>query len=203
MASRAKRQSDEIYNARRRFRREAERYMKKAAGAKGATKSRYEAQARQALNRAAATYEKFNIGKTQLDTVARQLDVEASQLKPAKRLNADRRMKAINKSYESLEGVKALTSDRDASAKAILSSGNVGSRFYGGFSEIWATSEEGKANPNAAIADFFGVEDVMAVLEMLESAGIDIYQASENSEVYKSVQLALQKFALTYKHAGA
>ena len=202
MASRAKRQSDELYNARRRFRREAERYMKKAAGSKGATKSRYEAQAQQALKRAALTYDRFNSAKTQLASVATQLGIEASQLKPAKQLNADRRAKAISKSYEALEGVKSLTSDRDMCAKAILSSGNIGSRFYGGFSEAWVTSEEGKANPNAAIAEFFGVEDVMAALEMLEAAGIDIYQASENFEFYKSVQLALQKFALEYKHAS-
>lgn len=202
MASRAKRQSDAMYNARRRFRREAERYMKKAAGAKGATKSRYEAQAQQALKRAAATYEKFNSGKTQIAAVAKQLNIELSQL-DTKKISAAKRAKAIAKSYESLEGVKTLTSDRNTSAKAILSSGNVGARFYGGFSEIWATSEEGKAKPNAAIADFFGVEDVLAVLEMLEAAGIDIYRASENSDVYKSVQLALQKFVLEYKHARA
>ena len=48
--ARAKRESDNVYNARRRYRRQAERYLAKAEKASGIRKARYEAQERDAKN---------------------------------------------------------------------------------------------------------------------------------------------------------
>ena len=54
--ARAKRQSDDVYNARRRYRRQAERYLAKAEKASGLKRARYQAQARAATIKAAQTY---------------------------------------------------------------------------------------------------------------------------------------------------
>ena len=54
--ARAKRDSDDVYNARRRYRRQAERYLAKAEKASGLERARYQAQARNATIKAAQTY---------------------------------------------------------------------------------------------------------------------------------------------------
>lgn len=87
-------------------------------------------------------------------------------------------------------------------AKEILSTGNVGSRFYGGLVDIWGDTPEHREHPNQSILDFFGTDSMMDVIEDLEAEGIDLYTPDENEDVYKSAQLALQQYILKVKRVN-
>ena len=91
---------------------------------------------------------------------------------------------------------------RDEMAKEILSTGNVGSRFYGGLVDIWGDTPEHREHPNQSIFDFFGTDSMMDVIEDLEAEGIDLYTPDENEDVYKSAQLALQQYILKVKRVN-
>lgn len=91
----------------------------------------------------------------------------------------------VDQSLNALAGSKPET--RDQMAHDILSTGNVGSRFYGGLVQVWDGTEESRRHPNRAILEFFGAESIMDVLEELEAQGIDLYTPDENDDVYKSV----------------
>ena len=47
--------------------------------------------------------------------------------------------------------------------------------------------------------EYFGANDLLDVLEDLVDAGIDLYAPDVNDDVYKSVQLKLQRFILQRK----
>lgn len=190
--ARARKRSDDVYNARRRFRRQAERYIKKANETAGVAKNRYESMARNALEKAIASYagnkpqgkiaqlaEKLNITQARVDII-RTNEIETKEY----------RENFITKSKSAL-----FTSNKDKSrndmAKDILSDKNVASAFYGGLSDIWANTEVGRENPNKAITEYYNVESIMDVIEMLENAGVDIYKPSENGDTYMGVALKI------------
>ena len=75
--SREKRDSDETYNARRRYRRQAERFIKKADESSGILKSRYEAQARNATINALSTYAKGQQPKGRVKQLTEMLGIDA------------------------------------------------------------------------------------------------------------------------------
>lgn len=193
--SRQKRQSDDVYNARRRYRRQAERYLAKAEKSSGVQKARYEAQARAATISAIKTYGKGQKVQGQVAKLAGKLGID----KPvsASAVSARERSTLIERSYSALSGKAART--RDEMAREILSTGNIGSRFYGGLVQVWDYSEESRQHPNRAILEFFGKESLMDVLEELEARGIDLYAPDTNADVYKSVQLQLQMYVLNTK----
>ena len=83
-----------------------------------------------------------------------------------------------------------------------MSTGNVGSRFYGGLVDIWGDTPEHRAHPNQSILEFFGTDSMMDVIEDLEAEGIDLYTPDENEDVYKSAQLALQQYILKVKRVN-
>lgn len=199
--SRARKKSDDLYNARRRWRRAAERYLKKADASVGATKSRYEAQARHAVQNALLSY---SVSKPRgvLGKLASRLGVDINESKAVIRnmngkydpVSYDMDSRSVLVGNQLTSGSKAA---RDEMARNILSIGNIGSRFYGGLVEVWGGSEEGRAHPNRAIMRYFGVDSIMDVMEMLEDEGIDLYAPDVNDDVYKSIQLNLQMFILT------
>lgn len=206
--ARARKQSDDVYNARRRFRRQAERYLAKAEGASGLQKARYEAQARAATMNAMRTYGKGQKPQGQVKKLAERLEITqgtfATQaaLKGAQRkgISQSELSRLMQQSYSALRGTGQKS--RDDMAREILSTGNVGSRFYGGLVQIWDGSEESRQHPNRAILEFFHAESLMDVLEQLEEQGIDLYTPDVNEDVYKSAQLQLQKYVLTTRHAN-
>lgn len=199
--ARARRQSDDVYNARRRYRRQAERYLSKAKKASGLEKARYQAQARNATIKAAQTYSK---GQKPQGRVKALMDQQGIGTDTIAAVSAAKGRKSggiganverlVNQSLSALAGRESKS--RDDMARSILSMGNVGSRFYGGLVQIWDETEESRQHPNRAILDFFGVESIMDVLEELEAQGIDLYSPDENDSVYKSVQLKLQQYIL-------
>lgn len=199
--ARAKRQSDDVYNARRRYRRQAERYLAKAEKASGLKRARYQAQARDATLKAAQTYAQGQEPQGQVKSLMERQGIDRGTIAA---VSAAKGYKSggIGGSVERLvsQSLNALVGNgektRDQMARDILSTGNVGSRFYGGLVQVWDETEESRRHPNRAILEFFGAESIMDVLEKLEAQGIDLYTPDENDDVYKSVQLKLQQYIL-------
>ena len=181
--SRARKAGDDIYNARRRFTRAAERYEKKARSATGTLEGKYKALAREELKNALATYEKPPGAKKFLE-LAEKLDVDLSFSKPT----TDKRSRLINASMESLEStLDDVDFRRDREANAILNS-NVGHRIYGGLANVWS----GKSGDiNELIMRHFGVDSMADVIERIE-AEIDIYADPEKTEKYDEIKAAIE-----------
>ena len=108
----------------------------------------------------------------------------------------------VSRLIERSKQTLASAETRDTMAKEILSTGNVGSRFYGGLVDIWGDTPEHREHPNQSILDFFGTDSMMDVIEDLEAEGIDLYTPDENEDVYKSAQLALQQYILKVKRVN-
>ena len=202
---RARKRSDDIYNARRRWTRAAERYMKKAETAKGVEKARYQRLAAAQIEKSLMTYQKEPLGKTA--ELAEKLGVTkagamatafAKGFTGSKSLTREQIMKVTEWSMKALSGNKK--DRRDAMAKEILKIDNIGSRFYGGLVDVWGGSEDTRQHPNQAILDYFGADSVMDVLESLEAAGIDIYTPIDNDSTYKSIQLRIQEYILANRN---
>ena len=149
---------DTAHNARRRYYRAAERYLKDAASAAGATAARYRELARQKLNDALKTYDK---GTTQafakpIQKIANALGIDLSEERrktqaQSKKANEEIRKGAIelgkgSRSFQALEGTRkgaAAQTLREDEARAILNS-PIGQRIIGGTVEVW---EEGARIP--------------------------------------------------------
>lgn len=203
---REKRASDETYNARRRYRRQAERFIKKADESSGILKSRYEAQARNATINALITYAKGQQPKGRVKQLTEMLGIDAKtvqQVAFAKGMQSGGVSTGlVSRLVQRSKQTLASAETRDAMAKEILSTGNVGSRFYGGLVDIWGDTPEHRAHPNQSILEFFGTDSMMDVIEDLEAEGIDLYTPDENEDVYKSAQLALQQYILKVKRVN-
>ncbi len=207
--ARAKRASDDVYNARRRYRRQAERYEKLSEKATGVVKARYQAQAKAAIGKAMVTYSGKNKPQGAVKKVAERLGVTQAQsmlgvvVKGAKagagarNVSRETATRLVQESLSALAGNKDMK--RDQMARDILSIGNVGSRFYGGLVDVWGKTEESRKHPNKAILEYFGKSSIMDVIEELEDTGIDIYTPTQNDDVYISVQLKLQTYVLTHR----
>lgn len=203
MMARAKRESDDVYNARRRFRRQAQRYLAKAQKSSGVEKLRYEAQARAATVSAMRTYGKGQKVQGQVKKLAETLSISQEDITRATKGRSTSQAditRLIESSKSALVGSQSMA--RDDMAREILKTGNIGSRFYGGLVQIWDTSPENRLHPNKAILEFFGVDSLMDVLEMLEAQGINLYSPDTNDQVYKSAQLKLQEYILITRRMG-
>ena len=207
-APRKKRQSDDVYNSRRRFRRQAQRYLAKANNSGGLERARYEALARNATMNAIRTYSSGQKVQGQVKALADRLDITERSFGlrafahgfNQSGVNAKQVSDLVQKSYSALVGYSGSKGkSRDDMARDILSAGNIGSRFYGGLVQIWGKNEESRKHPNKAILEYFDANDLLEVLEGIEDAGIDLYAPDVNDDVYKSVQLKLQRFILQRK----
>ena len=203
---REKRDSDETYNARRRYRRQAERFIKNADESSGILKSRYEAQARNATINALSTYAKGQQPKGRVKQLTDMLGIDAKtvqQVAFAKGMQSSGVSTGlVSRLVQRSKQTLASAETRDEMAKEILSTGNIGSRFYGGLIDIWGDTPEHRRHPNQPILEFFGADSIMDVIEDLEAAGIDLYTPDENEDVYKSIQIALQQYILNVKRVN-
>ena len=190
--ARARKRSDDVYNARRRFRRQAERYIKKANETAGVAKNRYEAMARNALEKAIASYA-GNKPQGRIAQLAEKLNITQARVDIIRTNEIKTKEGSANFIAESRSALFTSGKDksRDDMAKDILSDKNVASAFYGGLSDIWANTEAGRENPNKAITEYYGAESIMDIIEMLENAGVDIYKPSENGDTYIDVALKI------------
>lgn len=204
--ARARKTGDTFYNARRRYQRSAERYMKQANQSTGATAARYRELARRELNNALSTYDQSttqNYNKP-IQNLANQLGVDLSvkrqELQAMKQETAaKRRERAKDKSSERLvSNVKDPEQMREQEAKAIFNT-SIGSRIIGGLVDIWdinARDAKGKYDKKkifAAIFDYLKVSSFAELLQKMEDALGDIlYNGSDSEVMYETVKLLIQ-----------
>lgn len=186
--ARAKRQSDRLYNARRRYRRKAERLLRQAKETIGAAAERMRVLARDNIERALNTYQSGHEPSGKIAELAKSLGVRLKGKEtPVDYTSSEQVEKVVQESLQTLENRK---DTRDYEAKIILQRGNIGARFYGGLIDIWADADY--ADRDAAILDYFGADSLMDVLEELEQSGIDIYSSSASDEYYMNTALSIR-----------
>lgn len=208
--ARAKTKADEIYNARRRYYRAAQRNLKKAEQSSGATAARYRNLAKQNLDDAMATYD---LGITQMfskpiENIARELGVDIKKRREnlqrlseqeQGRYRARREKIAGQESKKVLEGSLQDESIRaEYEARALFNS-PIGSRILGGLVDVWrepATDKNGKVDKSKiipAILDYFKVDSLSDVLNKLEKVlGESLYSNPENTDIYENVKIIIQ-----------
>ena len=208
--ARAAKEGDIFYNARRRYQRSAERYMKKAEQASGATAARYRNLAKQDLDKALSTYDK---GTTQnfskpIQSLANKLGVDLSRKRAQLKSMSDKSAKSLRETAEQkstarLEGaVKDYEQRRQAEARAVFSS-DVGSRIIGGLVDVWrdkavTIGEDGKSKVDKkkmmqAIMDYFKVDNLADVLMQIEKQiGDVLYEGGDTDMLYETVKLTIQ-----------
>ena len=203
--ARARRKGDEFYNARRRYQRAAERNMKKAEQASGATAARYRNLAKQDLQKALETYDK---GTTQnfskpIQKLANDLGVDLGEKRARMKGLRDKaakdlQTKAVEKSTERLAGAMETSEQlRQAEARAVFSS-EVGHRIIGGLVDVWRDKavKGGKVDKEKmmkAIYDYFQVDNLADVLQKVEqSLGEVLYQDADTDTIYETVKLTIQ-----------
>lgn len=205
-AARAKKASDEIYNARRRYTRKAERYMKQADKSYGAVRERYVMLAKREAEKALSTYDKepsFQKLSKGLQRVALETDAQFS--KPA---NDAQRQKLISRSRRTLES--NIQDRREYEGHAIMSS-SIGSRIIASLESLWrdyatVNPETGKTEidwsaASKAIFEHMSqqtgkpVNDWLGVIEAFEQnpeISADLYKDPKNDIRYDAVVQAAQ-----------
>lgn len=162
--ARAKRESDKLYNARRRLKRQAERYRKQSEISTPLKASRLQQQAKYLESQASRLYK----GK---DTAKNQARIKAQ-------------------SYSALQGTREDTQKRrDIEALEIMKT-NVGAKIYGATVSIWQDSAY--PDRNKALIKHFGVTDLMGVIEKFEAEfGEKLYSDDFEPNLKPSEALAL------------
>lgn len=184
--ARLKRKSDATYNARRRYRRQAERYEKKAASSSGLEKSKYTQLAKISLEKAYALYDDSTSAKG-----TRKMQEMSQRLSPRRAVRELTSKEKSNLIRRSTGATKSGMSDdeaREIEAQDILSS-SVGDRVYGALVDVWRDSSY--SDRDVAIMDHFGVDSMADVIAAIEAAAIDIYSDPESLERYDEVRTAI------------
>lgn len=205
--ARARRKGDDAYNARRRYTRKAERYMKQADASYGVSRERYIALAKREAEKALSIYDKepsFQKLSKGLQRVA--LETNAQFAKPA---NDAQRQKLISRSKRALES--NVENRREYEGRAIMSS-SVGSRIIASLEPIWRQYAEynqkskkyGIKNWDEVAPKIFEymsevtgkeITDWMGVIEAFENnpeIGADLYKDPKNDIRYDAVVQAAQ-----------
>lgn len=205
MARKRQAQSDDTYNARRRFTRAAERNLTKARRSSGATAQRYRQLARQNFESALELYDPKSGRKpsrimTQLaDELG--LDMERSRSE-AGRAN---RLELIERSFGTLEtNLTDVQFRREQEARALLNDDRIGSRILGGLVDVWREAatvidENGMAHiDNSKIMptlfDYFKVDNLADMISKLEdSIGSKLYEMKGDVDtIYEHVKVLIQ-----------
>lgn len=204
--ARAAKSGDTAYNARRRYSREAQRYMERADSTTNENeRERLTYLAKQSAEKAMATYEKkpsFAKLPKGLKEVALRTGAEFSEL-------SERSISMLVKnSTRALEG--EITDRRSYEGKAIMRS-NAGSRIMAALEPIWSefsyVDEDGKRHIDwkSAEAEIFSrlsdetgkeITDWLGVVEAFQDnpqIGKDLYADLENDQRYDSIVQAAQR----------
>ena len=201
-ASRAKKGSDEMRNARRRFERQAYKHLKEADKAAGEYKKRLKTLAETEFKRASGGYTVESARKAFVEKVKAKTGIDIDEVRkvkksftaPMRENYIKRSLKALTKRYENEQA------GREALATELLEIPMVARRIYGATESIWnATDEEGyKLDPserNQAIMDYFGKSDMLAIIEMFEKEVGGLYDVDEGegSDNYDAFLLKAEK----------
>ena len=214
---------DTATNARKRFYRSAERYMKEADKTSGVTAERYRYLARQEFDKAVNTYDPTTtqpFSRPIRNLAARfgvDLEQERERMKENKKKQAAKRMKLIG--TEEQEAAKTgpsfrslVSSRRDKEtlrqeeARAIMNS-PIGQRVLGGLIDVWRdeafVEEEGpqgmrktldRSKIYPALFKHFKVDNLADLLEKIEKmTGETLYKHPNEDEWYESAKITIQK----------
>lgn len=150
MARKPRPTGDQATNARKRFYRSAERYLKQAAKAVGATAAKYRRLAQEELENAISTYSKKTTQKFSkpIQRLANELGVDLEREREKIKKRSDESAEKVRKEAIDL-GAKSksarslakreITIDelREEEARKLLNNDVIGSRILGGLVEVW------------------------------------------------------------------
>lgn len=210
--ARAKRPTGDLANtARKRYYRDAERYLRQAENSTGATAARYRSMAQIRLNEALNTYTKSttqNFAKP-IQNIANKLGVDLNVARDKIRSRSAKQEKQIrSRAIDETQSLYALRSSQDAEtlrqneARAILDS-PIGRRIIGGTVDIWqekatVTLPDGstkidKSKIIPALYEHFEVDNLADLLDAIEKkSGEDLYKSPDDEAFYESVKITIQ-----------
>lgn len=210
--ARAKRPTGDLANnARKRYYRDAERYLRQAENSTGATAARYRSMAQKRLNEALNTYTKSttqNFAKP-IQNIANQLGVDLNEARDKLRSRSAKQEKQIrSRAIDETQSLYALRGSRDPEtlrqreARALFNS-PIGSRIIGGTVEIWqdkatVTMPDGstqidKSKILPALYEYFEVDNLADLLNAIETmSGEDLYKSPDDEAFYESVKITIQ-----------
>lgn len=215
MARSRRKTGDDATNARKRYYRSAERYMKQADESTGATAARYRQLARTQLDNALNTYSKSTTQKFSkpIQKLANDLGVSLEEERKRIQSRGDEYAEKIRSAAIDLkEGsrsakalARSITDDetkRQDEARVVLNS-PIGSRILGGLVDVWQdeatiedesgelTVDQSKILP--ALFDYFEVDNLADMLEKVEEIiGDKLYADEDSDAMYEAVKILLQ-----------
>lgn len=203
---------DQATNARKRYYRAAERYLKQAENAVGAEAAKLRSLAELRLNDAVKTYSK---GTTQqfsksMQRIANQLGVDLNEKRREMQSMSAKQEAAIRgKAISEARSIEAKASAfepetmRQREARALLNS-DIGSRIIGGTVSVWqdaatVETDEGSKIDNTKIIPelykFFKVDNLADLLDKIQDITGDIlYQDMTSEHIYESAKIAIQTY---------
>lgn len=210
--ARAKRPTGDLANtARKRYYRDAERYLRQAENSTGATAARYRAMAQIRLNEALNTYTKSttqNFAKP-IQNIANKLGVDLNVAREKISSRSAKQEKQIrSRAIDETQSLYALRSSQDSEtlrqneARALFNS-PIGSRIIGGTVDIWqqkatVTLPDGstkidKSKIIPALYEHFEVDNLADLLDAIEKrSGEDLYRSPDDEAFYESVKITIQ-----------
>ena len=196
MARARRKTGDDATNARKRYTREASRYLRQADNATSPQmQARYRELARKSAEDALSTYEKqvpFSKMRKDLQEVALRTGAEFSTVDDAKRGKIRQRMITDKTSSRALRKERDTAQRRDYEARSLLNT-HVGNRIFGSLAEIWQDAIDSSGNLDRdemerLIFDFLGVSDWMSAIERFEEVfGEELYAEPENTFRYDNI----------------
>lgn len=212
--ARKRKAGDIATNARKRYYRAAERYLKQADETSGAESARYRELARQNLDDAVKTYSQKTTQafskpiQNIADRLGIDLQAKRAQLKGTSETRAEkRRSELIDKSGRKLASATPTVDEmREMEARAIINS-PIGKRIVGGTVDIWrdaatVVGEDGqytidKTKIFPALFEYYEVDNLADLIDAIESeVGETLYSAPDSDEMYETVKLTLQMNAI-------
>lgn len=210
--ARAKRPTGDLANnARKRYYRDAERYLRQAENSTGATAARYRSMAQKRLNEALNTYTKSttqNFAKP-IQNIANKLGVDLNEARDKLRSRSAKQEKQIRsraidetRSLYALQGSRDPETLRQSEARALFNS-SIGSRIIGGTVEIWqdkatvtlpdGSTQIDKSKILPALYEYFEVDNLADLLNAIETmSGEDLYKSPDDEAFYESVKITIQ-----------
>ena len=201
---------DDATNARKRYYRAAERYLKQAQNAIGAQAARLRALAEMRLNDALKTYTKAttqNFAKP-IQRIASALGIDLGEKRrEIKERTAKEeksiREKAISGSRRAMQGAQDAETLRQNEARALLNS-RIGRRIIGGTVQIWQDdasieTETGtkidKRRILPSLYNYFNVDNLADLLDKIEDiTGETLYSNADDDAFYESAKITIQTY---------
>lgn len=217
--ARKRKAGDIATNARKRYYRAAERYLKQANQSTGATAGRYRELARQKLEDAIGTYSKKTTQafSKPIQRLANELgiDLQAKREKVKSRSDASAsKVQSVLIEESSKSKASAMPTEdelRETQARAILNS-PIGKRIIGGTVDIWrdtatVVGDDGqysidKTKILPALFEHYEVDNLADLIEAIENeVGETLYSSPDSDEMYETVKLLLQIGSITGSNA--